>query len=126
MTTPESESSPALNPLTGAVIAGLGLLVFAFFVISGQPLGLSIGAVLSFLVIATVALVVVEREQIVTESYDSTVPELAIRSAAAVAKLPNKLTPACPTCKSEIALTNKFCPECGHKLTAADFAPPSP
>ena len=56
MNLPESESSPALNRVTGAIIAGLGLLVFVFFVVTGQPFGLAIGAALSFLLIATVAL----------------------------------------------------------------------
>lgn len=125
MTASDSESNPPLNPVTGGVIAGLSLLTFLFFVATGQPLGLAIGATLALLVIATIALFVIERDEIVALPYDSTVPESRQPARTAGAQLPSKLAPMCSNCNTELAPTNKFCPECGHKLTAADFAPPS-
>lgn len=126
MTAPASESNPPLNLIIEGLIVTIGLMMFGFFLITGQPFGLAIGALVAFVVVATLMFIIVGRDQIGALSYETTLPESPTQSAHTdTAKLPPKGAPTCSNCNSAIAPTNKFCPECGHKLTA-DFAPPSP
>ncbi len=112
----QSESEPRFDLTIPALVAFVATLMFAFFILTGQPLALSIGASLAFPAAVGLAMVLSARDPEITVDYSiaDEVPAPWVKAKVVEAKVASPST--CLECGTVNADWASFCGRCGRRL----------